>query len=150
MNFNLKALTKPINIMEQKMKTMTKEKREELALRMWYGATEFRGTQIGLEVIWKGITKKVIKTKKQYKEQKLSQKDLDKWKKFMLKKVYPNTEQSKPFRILIDQIETTYEKEKVKHFDKLLKDIKESKQKAFDEHMVHWTSTKIEKIKVED
>ena len=139
MKFNLKALKEPINIMEKKLSKMTNEQREEAALKMWYGATQFKGVTIGLETVWSGIIKKTKKALEQIKEGKMTDKDLKKWKKFMLKKVYPNTEQSKPFRELIEGLGTNYHSGVEDVFNILLKDIEDSKVKAFEEHMKHWT-----------
>lgn len=136
MKFNVKELLKPINIMEQKLSKMSKEKREEMAIKMWYGATEFRGTNIGLETVWQSIIKKTKKAKQNYVSGKLTEKDFIKWKKFMLKKVYPKTEQSKPIRELIESIKLNESDKKV--FDVLLKDIEASRLKAYEEHMQHW------------
>jgi len=122
------------------MRKMTKEKKEETAIKMWYGAAQFKGVSIGLETIWQGIIKKTEQARKKLKTKKMTEQELAKYKKFMLKKCYPNTEKSRPYRLLIEELTIEYNQRTIKIFDVLLKDIKESKQKAYEEHMKHWTN----------
>ena len=122
---------------------MSAEQREEMALKMWYGATQFRGVTIGLETAWAGTIKKVNKAHDKIKEGKMTEQDLKKWKKFMLKKVYPNTEKSKPFRLMIEGLGLEYNPNVEDVFNILIKDIQDSKLKAFEEHMKHWTGKQV-------
>jgi len=147
MNFFIKQTKKIMN-------KLPKNKKEEIAIQMWHGSLPKNNMPIikvagemGLGPQWDLILNQAKDFLKSYKKQKVSNKELKKFKRKFLKTVYPKKskvqEQEKvnEFRVKVESVIDSVENEYwgcVDLLEDIVNDIEDSKLKAYDEHMAFW------------